>query len=605
MFIELDPSVIVETKTPNKGIHMNSTRPLIAVLLLGLIAATVHATDLEWPIYGGDALHQRHAQSSQITPANVKDLQLAWTFDSGIAASFQATPIVHDGTMYLSLPFNDVVALDATTGEQKWRYQHDRNKARKMCCGPANRGVALSNGRVFMGTVDGRLIALDANSGERLWDVDVVQGDQGIQENVQSLDAETGHKVDGASGAGINMAPKVYQGKVIIGITGVGYGLHLSEPDPDAPLGSVVGIAGDYGRRGFLAAFDVETGQRQWKFDTVPKQGWEGDFTQQTADGVTLPRDVATERAQMAAHAEAWRYGGGSAWSTPVIDPDTGVLYFGTGNPSPQMEDSSRPGDNLYTVSLVALDANTGKRIWHYQQVPHDRWGYDVASPPVLFTAQINGQSIPAVGQAGKTGWFYAHHRATGELLYKSEAFVPQNNQFALPSKDGTLIYPGVLGGSNWSPVSVDESRRRVFVAGIHWPVRYTLFERAATADKPALRYATLSLVTDQERYGLLSALDLDTGKIVWQHRTANPLLGGILSTQTGLVFSGEGSGELFALDSKTGQTLWSGRSEAGVNAPPISYEIDGRQYIAVAAGGNKLFGYKTGQKLMVWALPD
>jgi glucose dehydrogenase len=400
------------------------------------------------------------------------------------------------------------------------------------------------------------------------------------------------------------MAPMVYKGKVIIGITGVGYGLHLDSPNPDAPLGAVVGIAGKYGERGFLAAYDAQTGERQWKFDTVPSQGWEGSFQAKTPDGVVLPRDLINERANMEKYADAWRFGGGSAWSTPAIDQASGLLFFGTGNPSPQMEGSSRPGDNLYTVSLVALDANTGERKWHYQQVPHDVWGYDVASPPVLFTAQVKGKPVPAVGQAGKTGWFYAHHRSTGELLYKSEAFVPQSNMFSLPSSAGTVIYPGVVGGSNWSPVSVDEQRRSAFIAGLHWPVKYTLHELAGQAGKPALKYSSMSPMDNVERYGLLSAIDLDSGKLKWQYRTPNPLIGGVLSTRTGLVFTGEGSGELLAIDAATGQKLWSGKADAGVNAPPISYESKGRQYIAVAVGGNKLFGFKAGQTLKVWALP-
>jgi PQQ-dependent dehydrogenase (methanol/ethanol family) len=400
------------------------------------------------------------------------------------------------------------------------------------------------------------------------------------------------------------MAPMVFNGKVIIGITGVGYGLHLESANADAPLGAVIGIAGKYGRRGFLAAFDIHTGSRIWKFDTIPNKGWEGSFTQVTADGVNLPRDIEAEKNEMSQHPDAWQYGGGSAWSTPAIDHKTGTLYFGTGNPSPQMESSSRPGDNLYTVSLVALDANTGEHRWHYQQVPHDIWGYDVASPPVLFNVQRKGRVIDAVGQAGKTGWFYVHNRHTGELLFKSEPFVPQNNQFALSSKKGTVIYPGVMGGSNWSPVSVDPQRRRVFVAGIHWPVEYTLHQRPASQSSPALNYSSMSPMDTKNRYGLLSAIDLDSGEIVWQHRTPNPLLGGLLSTKTGIVFSGEGGGELFALDASTGKKLWFNSTPAGVNAPPISYTLEGRQYIAAAVGGNKLFGFKRGQTIRAWALP-
>ena len=579
-----------------------------AAFSLLVCTATFASSDTEWPVFGGNWDHQRHTLSTQITPRNVGQLDLAWEFDTGVSSSFQATPIVVNGVMFVSLPFNHVVALKADTGKLVWRYTHDRIKDRPMCCGPANRGVAVSDGKVFMGTVDSRLLALDARTGQKLWDIDVTKGEQGVQEDAATLgsqlDTQGGKlEVSGASGAGINMAPMVFDGKVIVGITGVGYGLHLDSPDPDAPLGAVVGIAGNYGRRGFMAAYDVNTGAMAWKFDTVPDQGWEGEFTKATLDGVVLPRNIEEEKAKAAQYPDAWKFGGGSAWSTPAIDRDNGILYFGTGNPSPQMEGSSRPGDNLYTASLVALDVRTGKLKWFYQQVPHDMWGYDVASPPVLFTTRHEGQAVKAVGQAGKTGWFYVHNRITGELLFKSEAFVPQHNMFTLPTEQGNVIYPGVIGGSNWSPVSVDEQRRMVFIAGIHWPVKYQLHELKAKGNKPALKYSSMSPIEDGEKYGLLSAIHLDTGKLVWQHKVNAPLIGGVLSTQTGLVFSGEGSGEFFALDSNTGKRVWQHNNSAGVNAPPIAYEVDEKQFLAVAVGGNKLFGFKQGQTIKAWAL--
>ncbi len=569
-----------------------------------VISACSVDTQQEWPLFGGNEMHQRHSPLTQIKPGNVSELEAAWEFHSGIEATFQATPIVKNGVMFVSLPFNDVVALDAASGERLWRYQHDWDETRKMCCGPANRGVAVAQGRVFMGTVDGRLIALDAQTGSKLWDQDVTKGKSGIREDISILEGDTEGEVSGTSGAGLNMAPMVYKGKVIIGITGVGYGLHLDSPDPNAPLGAVVGIAGKYGRRGFLAAYDVETGEQEWQFDTIPEQGWEGDFVETTPDGEKLPRDIEAEKAAADEYADAWRYGGGSAWSTPAIDHETDTLYFGTGNPSPQMEGSSRPGDNLYTSSLVALDATTGELKWYFQQVPHDMWGYDVASPPVLFDVKREGQSIPAVGQAGKTGWFYVLNRRTGELLFKSDAYVPQQNMFQSPSKEGTVIYPGVLGGSNWSPVSLDPERRLVFIAGIHWPVTYSLHQLEGKNGEPGVQYSSMSPVNTGERYGLLSAINIDTGELVWQHKTPDPLLGGVLSTASGLVFSGEGSGELFALDAESGKKLWSAPTEAGVNAPPITYQVDGKQYVAVVAGGNKLFGFKGGDALRVWALP-
>ncbi len=268
------------------------------------------------------------------------------------------------------------------------------------------------------------------------------------------------------------------------------------------------------------------------------------------------------------------------------------------------MNDTSRPGDNLYTVSLVALDTETGKLKWFYQQVPHDVWGYDLASPPVLFNYEKNGKKIPAVGQASKTGWYYINDRATGKLLMKSEAFVPQKNLFAKATKEGTVLYPGILGGSNWSPSALDEKNQMSFVAGIHAPIQYTLVDEPAKEGKPAIRYAS-SEPTKDPRWGLLSGINLQNGKIQWQVKTAQPLMGGVLATASGLLFMGEGDGSFNAYRSIDGQVLWQTKAEAGVNAPPISYAVEGVQYIAVAAGGNSIFGYTSGDNILVYRLKD
>lgn len=585
----------------------------LVLLIGGLLAACNLSSDqkvgekaIDWPSYGNDYTSQRFSSANQINTENVKDLTLAWQHNSGVVASFQTAPIVQQGIMYFSLPYNHVVALDATNGKELWRYEHERRKDWKMCCGPQNRGVAVSDGKVFIGTVDARLIALDARTGKKIWDIDVVEAaiSREGQETLSQDDPNKVRKVTGGTGIGIGMAPVVYKGKVIIGITGVGYGLHIDNPRDDAPLGAVIGVAGRFGRPGFLAAFDVNDGQRVWQFDTIPTTGWEGDFTVTTADGVTLDRDIAAEKADLAKYPDAASLGGGSAWSTPAIDSEHDILYFGTGNPSPQMNDVSRPGDNLYTVSLIALDANTGERKWHYQQVPHDLWGYDLASPPVLFDFHQDGKVIPAVGQAGKTGWFYIHNRLTGELLLKSEAFVPQKNMFAKATFEGTVLYPGILGGSNWSPVSVDPDKQLTFVAGIHSPIKYTLHETAAKDGNPAIRYAS-SEPTDDPSWGLLSAIDLSTGKIAWQNKTEQPLVGGSLATAGGLVFMGEGNGNFNAYNSQTGELLWQAKSPFGVNAPPISYTVDGVQYIAVASGGNRIMGFKEGDAMLAYKLKD
>lgn len=578
----------------------------LLLMVATFVLTPVFAGDIDWPTYGLDHSNRRYSGIDQINTGNVHKLSRAWTYQSGIKSTFQATPIMVGRTIFLSLPFNHVVALDAVTGKQLWRYDHQRKKDYPMCCGPANRGVAVADGKVFIGTVDARLIALDAKSGKVLWDIEVADGGSVKSESIASLkDSDPLRKagIAGQSGVGIAMAPVVYQGKVLIGVTGVGFGLHLDSDRDGTPLGTVVGFAGSYGRSGFLAAFDVNTGKRVWQFDTIAPVNWEGEFSQTTPDGITLHRDIEKERADLSKYPEAAKYGGGSAWSPPAIDAKNGLLYFGTGNPSPQMDGTSRPGDNLYTVSLVCLDVNTGKIRWHYQQVPHDQWGYDVASPAVLFDYPHRGKLVPAVGQAAKIGWYYIHNRLTGELLLKSDEFVAHQNTFTNPTPEGQVILPGVLGGVSWSPTSVDAKKLVAYVPAIHWPVKYTKRVIPASPSKPAVEYTTLEPLMDVPRWGVLSAIDLASGKVKWQRKTEQPLVGGLLATEGNLVFMGEGGGDFNAYDATTGQVLWSDQLDAGVNAPPITYQIDGVQYVAVAAGGNQIFGYKAGDTFQVYKL--
>ena len=560
-----------------------------------------------WLTYGRDYGNQRFSPLDQIQTGNVQRLRPAWIFKSGVNATFQATPIVVDGVMYLSLPFNHVVALDAANGKELWRYQHKR-RTDKMCCGPANRGVAVAYGKVFLGTVDARLIALDQKSGKPVWDVPLVEHTAGETERTEQLAADDPlrkARVSGSTGVGASMAPLAFRGKVIIGITGVGFGLHLDADRPGAPVGAVVGIAGQSQRAGFYAAFDAQTGRKLWQFDSTSSSKWEGEYRATTPDGAALERDIPQEKAAAARYRDAWKRGGGSAWTTPAVDPQLGLVFVGVGNPSPQMDDVTRPGDNLYTVSLVALDVETGALRWYYQQVPHDMWGYDVASPPLLIDVQDGGANVPAVAQAGKTGWLYVLDRRNGRLLYKSEAFVPQSNLFKRPTAEGVVISPGGAGGASWSPLSYDARTGLVYVPALHMPIRYTVREIPATADKPALRYTALEPV-DGPRWGTLSAIDTrERGKIRWQVKTPDPLVGGVLATAGDVLFAGEGNGNFSAFHARTGERLWQFDCGAGVNAPPVTYRIDGKQYVAVAAGGNALFGFKQGETVIAFALPD
>jgi glucose dehydrogenase len=572
------------------------------VLAITLLACARSEDKGDWPLNGHDIGGQRYSALTAIDTGTVAGLVPKWTYHSGVAATFQATPIVVDGVMYVSLPFSGVVALDPKTGHEVWRYKHE-SRVKKLCCGPTNRGVAVSGGKVYLGTVDGRLLALDAKTGTTVWDVTVAeyQGTTEVSTQLKKDDPLARLGTIGQTGVAINAAPLVYDGKVFVGITGVGYGLHLAH---GLPVGiSVVGVSGEYGRPGMMAAFDAETGKVVWEWD-VTGPGWEGEFRGDTPDGVTLNRDLATERAEAPKFADAWKYGGGSIYVTPVVDTERNLLIFGTGNPSPQMADDSRPGDNLYTSSLVALDLRTGKLAWYYQQVPHDRWNYDVANSPVLLDLKYEGQQVPAVAQAGKTGWVYVHDRRDGRLLFKSDAFVLQHDMFTPPKAgEGIVIAPGADGGANWSPSAYDSERQLFYVAAMHMPTRYIAHEDRLP-DGSMLRYTSMQNTDDV--WGTLTALDLGAGgRLRWQVKTDEPMVGGLLATAGGLVFSGIGKGVFAAFDANSGNQLWSYQGDAGVNAPPITYSVDGKQYVAVAIGGNSIFGFKLGDEVVAFGLPE
>ncbi len=564
-------------------------------------------TDVDWVLYGNGYHNQRFSPLSQINRDSVARLKLVWKHQTGKKNTFQASPIVKNGIMYITTPFNDVVALDADTGQQRWRYRHQLSN-NNFCCGPANRGAAIANGKVLMVTIDGRLIALDQSTGTVVWDTVITEPMAG---NAEVLNATIDIKElkdaiqTGQTGYSANLAPQVYDGLVYIGITGAGYGLHLSQEKEGETVLSVGSFAGGkHGLRGFVAAYDIETGARQWRWYSVPEVGWEGAWTTELDYGETLNRNLSQEKKQFEQYADAWQFGGGSIWTTPAIDPELGLLYVGTGNPSPQMEGSTRPGDNLYTVSLVALELKTGKMRWYYQQVPHDRWGYDVASPPVLFDYHDGDRLIKAVGQASKLGWFFIHDRATGKLIRRSAPFVRQENLFALPSADGTRIVPGTLGATSWSPVAYSPQNKWVYITGIYQPSLFFSRKLTPQPQRPWQGY-TFFQKTDEDDWGLLTAIDVQLGHVVWQNKLPDPMVGGVLATAGQLVFTGEGNGHFNAYDAITGQLLWQYLAQYGVNAPPISYRIDGKQYISVAAGGNKLYGYKTGDEILTFSLQD
>jgi alcohol dehydrogenase (cytochrome c) len=513
-----------------------------------------------WPSFGRDYTNQRYSPLTQISAANVRGLVPAWSYKTGLPHAFEASPVVVGGTMYVSTPLNHVVALDPATGTKKWEYS-PKLGVTVHCCGPVNRGVAVYGNRVYMGRLDGRLVALDAANGREVW-------------NVQVADNQRGYALTGA--------PVVVDGKVIVGTSGA-----------------------EYGVRGYLVAYDAGSGKEVWRFYLIPSPeegGWWGQWAQTDPFGTPLHRNIQQEKADSAKYADAWKVGGGSTWNAPAIDLDLGLAIFVVGNPSPDLDGSVRPGDNLYTESIVAIDLKTGKHKWHFQQVPHDVWDLDATSPVVLFDARdSSGTTVHAVAQAGKTGWVYVLDRATGKPIRRSNAFVPQANMFAQPTEKGVRMLPGANGGSEWSPPAYSPQTNYLYVLGLHQPMLYKA--RHEEMKPPAFWLGGAFVGTGEPEYGLFSAVDLNTGKVAWQKKVGRPMVGGALATAGGLVFVGTADRELLAFDAKSGQQIWRYQAKAGVNAPPISYAINGTQYIAVAAGGNYQINSPRGDEVLAFKL--
>ena len=568
---------------------------------------TRSSDSVDWSKYGNNYANHRFSNLQQITTDNVDQLELAWSYKTGIKKTFQTSPIVVDGVMFITTPLNDVISINAENGQEIWRYKHDL-QGDKFCCGPANRGPAVANGKVFSVTIDARLIALDQKTGKRLWDVPISDPNSGIDEILKPLmgmEELSGAVVTGASGHSASLAPQVYDGKVFVGITGAGYGLHMEVEQDGKPTLAVGGFAGGgHGLRGFMVAYDVETGEEVWRWYSSSEENWKGDWVDATTAGESFNRDIETEKETYEKYKDAWQLGGGSIWTTPALDTELGLLYFGTGNPSPQMEDSTRPGDNLNTVSLVALDINTGELRWAYQQVPHDRWGYDVASPPVLIDFVKDGKTIKAVSQASKVGWLFIHDRATGELLLRSDAFVPQENLFARPNEEGVRIAPSTFGATSWSPAAYYPELNSMFIAGIYTSATFYSRKLIPEPGKPWTSFTFFKPTTDPT-WGNITSIDLSTGKIQWEVKTEQPMVGGVMATAGGLLFAGEGNGNFNAYEAKTGKQLWQYKSQYGVNAPPITYKLHGTQYIAVASGGSGIFQYTMGDEVLVFKLKE
>lgn len=508
----------------------------------------------------GNYAQTRYYPARQINTGNVAKLRPAWIFQTEVVESMETTPIVVNGVMYVTTSFNHVYALDARTGEELWHFKHNMGPITTYCCGPNNRGVAVSGNRLFMGTLDAKLVALDAKTGKLLWETQIADPELGYSET---------------------MAPSVVNGKVLIGTNG-----------------------GEYGIRGFVKAFDTETGELLWTFHTTPEDST-GVWATHDATGRDMHRDIAAEKAALAEMGDPYKTLGGGVWQNPAVDLETSRVYFVVGNPSPDLDGSLRPGDNLYTDSLVAVDLETGEYICHFQYIAHDVWDLDAVSPPILTTvADAGGAPVKGVLHGGKTGHVYVHKADDCSLIRHSEAMVPQEDMWTLPTKDGARMLPGANGGVEWSPMALNPDLGLVYAINLHQPMTYHVESTPYPEGKLWLGGA-FKVIPSEEQWGNVTAVDVASGKIRWKVKTEQPMIGGVLATAGGLVFTGEGNGQFKAYDAETGSALWSFQAGAGVNAPPASYTVDGKQYIVVAAGGNAQLNYKRGNNIIAFTLAD
>jgi PQQ-dependent dehydrogenase (methanol/ethanol family) len=514
-----------------------------------------------WIHPNGSYAQTRYYPGTQINAGNVLKLKPAFVFQTAVLESMETAPIVVNGVMFLTTSFNHVYAIDATTGEEFWHYKHKMGPITTFCCGPNNRGVAIDGDRLYMGTLDAKLVALDAKTGKLVWETQIADPEKGYSET---------------------MAPAVVDGKVLIGTNG-----------------------GEYGIRGFVKAFDAKDGKLLWTFYTIPEKGHEGVWAEKDATGRVLHRDIAAEKTALAKDASFYQTLGGGVWMTPAVDRKTSTVFFVVGNPSPDLYGAIRPGDNLYTDSMVAIDLNTGQYKWHSQYVPHDVWDLDAVSATILTQAKdASGKVVDVVIHGGKTGHVYVHERATGKLIRFSEPMIPQENMWVLPTKEGARMLPGANGGVEWSPMAVNPKLHMSYAANLHQPMTYHVEEAPYPGGSKLWLGGAFKTIPSEEQWGQLVAVNLDTGKVAWKHKTPQPLIGGVLATAGDIVFNGEANGWYKAYDARTGKELWKYNCGAGVNSPGVSYMVNGKQYVAVAAGGNNQIDAKRGNSVFVFALP-
>ena len=520
-----------------------------------------------WLLYGGDYSSNRYSGLTQITPANVKNLNMTWTYQSPTSGSWQATPLVADGIMYLTQRPNDVVALDAVTGRVFWMYRYNNASEIGVCCGANNRGLAILGDTLFMGTLDAHLVAIDTKSGMPIWKTKVA---------------------DSKLGYSLTVAPLAIKDRVIVGLGG-----------------------GEFGIRGAIAAFDAKTGKELWRFHTIPGPGEPGHETWEPC-----PPNPATY-----CDSEAWTHGGASVWVTGSYDPALNLTYWGLGNAGPDYNGDQRPGDNLYTCSVVALDLDTGKLKWHYQFTPHDVYDYDSVQVPVLADITFQGAPLKAMLWANRNGNFYVLNRETGKFMLGKpfvkvnwmSGFDPNGKPIQTVQPNGMPTYPAVQGGSNWYSPSYSPRTKLMYVST--WQDQAMLYGGIAIKYEPGrgfgggnrrpfvptpgapsrgipdapnvpdLRRGPINNWTDAAGHGAVLAIDPNTGEPKWRFEMFDVTDTGIVTTAADLLFTGGREGYFQALDARTGTLLWRASLGAQMINNPITYAVNGKQYVAAMAG--------------------
>jgi quinohemoprotein ethanol dehydrogenase len=536
-----------------------------------------------WLKVGGTLLSQNWSPLKEINRENVGQLKAVWQTHldgSALAMKYsgEAQPLIYEGVLYIVTGADDVFAISVKTGEILWKYQANLDQGiTTVCCGWTSRGVALGGGNVYVGQLDGRLVALDQKSGKTTWSIQAEQWQQGYT---------------------ITSAPLYYDGMVIAGFAG-----------------------GENGTRGRVKAFDAKDGRLIWTFYTIPGPGEIGHDT--------WPKD-----------SDAWKYGGAAIWQTPAVDPELGLLYFTTGNPGPDFNGRIRPGDNLFANSMVAIDAKTGKYRWHFQQVHHDLWDYDGPNPVMLFDVKVGGRIRKAAAEASKAGWVYILDRTNGKPLIgidekpvpqeprqftsatqpvpRGDAFVPQSidvapEGFTLVNQgriftpfwaEGVVAKPSARGGANWAPSSYDPDTNLYYVCATDGANFFKGGEDDEKFPQSGQRYLGSAFGgMPIGANGIFAALDMKTNRLVWQQRWKDNCYSGSVATAGGLVFVGRNDGRLTALNSSNGQRLWEFQTGAGVNAPASVFEYEGEQYIAVYAGGSLFAGAPRGDSVFLFSL--